>query len=76
MAARVLVEDTFKLLGNVLNVLLPLRLKELEALAGDHLGVLLLQMLNSRYAFVEGWVGYLSSNRDLHGGLTCSACHF
>ena len=76
MAARVLVEDALQLVGSLLDVLLPLRLEELEALDGDDLWILVLQVLGSSDALVEGCVLNLASNGDFNGSLVLGSCHF
>lgn len=62
MSARVLVEDALQLVGRLFDVLLPLSLKELQALHADDVRVLLGQILHSGHALVEGRVLNLTGN--------------
>ena len=56
------VEDTLQLVGGLLDVLLPLSLEELEALARDDLRMLLLEVTHGRHALVEGRISDLACN--------------
>ena len=76
MVTLMLVEDALELLGRVLDILLPLRLEELETFARDNIWVLLLQFFHGGDALVKGRVGPLTGNRDLHWLLARCACHF
>lgn len=76
MASRVLIEDTLELLRCVFDVLLPLCLEEVQALARDNLRVLLLQVPHSCNALVEGCVCDLAGYRDFNWLLVSCARHF
>ena len=56
VTARVLIKDTLELFRCVLDVLFPLCLEELQALACDNFWVLLLQIFHCSNALLEGWV--------------------
>ena len=69
MAARVLVENALQSVGSLFNVLLPLGLEEVEALASDHAWVRLLQILHCSDALVEGRVRDFARNCNFDWGL-------
>ena len=76
VVTRMLVEHTLQLVGNLLDVLLPLGLKEDEALAGDDIWVLFLEVLDRRYALVEGRVLNFARHRDFDWCLVrCRRAH-
>jgi len=56
MATRVLIENSLQFVSSSLDVLLPLRFEEVEALACNSLWVLLLEVFDCGDAFVEGRV--------------------
>ena len=66
------VEYALQLVGNLLDILLPLRLEELQALGGDDLRVLLLEVLYCRHALVEGRVCDLACDCNFHGSIVLS----
>lgn len=68
MATRVLVENALQSVGSLFNVLLPLGLKELEALASDRAWVRLLQILHCSDALVEGRVRDFARNGNFDWG--------
>ena len=75
VVTRVLIENALQLVCNLLDVLLPLGLEELEALARHDLGVLLLQVLHCRHALVEGGVRDLAGDCNFDGRcVLCGRC--
>ena len=73
MVTRVLIEDSLQLVGSSLDIFLPLGFEELEALAADHLRVLLLKVLDSGHALVESRVLNLTGNCDFNRLHVCSS---
>ena len=64
MVARMLVENTFQSICSLLQELLPLGLKELEALSCDYASIFLLQIPCCGNTLVELWISYFSCNCD------------
>jgi len=79
MVASMVVENALQLIGGPLDVLLPLGFEELKALRAHSLWVLLLQVLDSSHALVEGRVSDFASDSDFHGllalGRYCGRSH-
>jgi hypothetical protein len=67
MVSSVMVEDALQLVGSALDILLPLRFKELEALGAHDLRVLLLKVLDCSHTFVERRIGDFARDGDLDG---------
>jgi len=74
VVTRVLIENALQLVGDFLDVLLPLGLEELAALTRDDLWVLLLQVLDRGDTLVESGVSDLAGNRDLDGRSVLGGC--
>ncbi len=68
--ASMVVEYTLQLVGSAFDVLLPLGLEKLQALRSHYIRVLLLEVIDSGDALVEGRVGDFASNCDFDGRLS------